>query len=243
MVKHRTFLFWLLYIVCVISGAAILFQVGLPQIALHHDHSYLTCLLFGLFLAAEASSARQAWVISKENVIVDAVEDWLKVNPLSFVGVDDKSVILNSPVNSYQVPPSVIGTHLRSLFIKSEGGQQDIKQDVLLNITAERLYDHMPAEFIAHRIVWIGILATIIGVIMAFWPMIDGVSIDLMKSNLSTFFGGIAVAFIPTAVSFVFKILLDCNVRIISVGIRNLLDRVAHVSEVAILPFLSRKQG
>ena len=96
----------------------------------------------------------------------------------------------------------------------------------------------MIGDFIGSRIVWVGILATILGVIMAFWPMIDGVALDAMRTNLGQFFGGIAVAFIPTAVSFVCKIMLDFNTRIIASGVRDLIDKIACVSETDVLPFL-----
>jgi hypothetical protein len=61
-----------------------------------------------------------------------------------------------------------------------------------------------------------------------------------MRANLGEFFSGIAVAFIPTAVSFVFKIVLDFNSRIISSGVRELIDKIACVSEVQLLPFLEQ---
>jgi hypothetical protein len=51
------------------------------------------------------------------------------------------------------------------------------------------------------------------------------------------------VAFIPTAVSFLFKILLDCNTRIIAIGVRHLIDTIATVAEVEILPFIETRQG
>ena len=46
------------------------------------------------------------------------------------------------------------------------------------------------------------------------------------------------MAFIPTAVSFVFKIVLDFNTRIITSGVRDLIDKIACVSELDVLPFL-----
>jgi hypothetical protein len=240
MSSHRTFLFWLLYIVCVVSGIAILLTCGVPQLAVRYDHSYLTVVLFGLFAAAEVASARQAWRISQETLVADTTADWLNQHAVTSVELDSQRLTLfNFPNQRYDVPSSVVEYYMRVLFTKAAAGQKDISQDVILHMTADRLYDHLPAEFLSARIVWIGILATILGVIMAFWPMIDGASLDLMKANLGGFFGGIAVAFIPTAVSFALKITLDCNTRIITVGIRNLIDKIAVLSELHVLPFLA----
>lgn len=240
---HRIFLFWLLYSVIVVFGFACLAYLNLPQIALHYDRSYLTCVLLGLYLTAEALSGRQAWLLSSENHIADHAIRWLTQHKLTQTTIRrDGSVLLHSNGPNSVVPRSAIAEHFSLLCVKANAGQRSIRQSMIVDITAERLYDRtMVADFIAARIVWIGILATIIGVIMAFWPMIGGgVSIDTMKSNLSGFFGGIAVAFIPTAVSFVFKIILDFNTRIITTGVRELIDKIACISETELLPFIDR---
>lgn len=244
MVPHRIFLFWLLYLVIVVFGFACLLYFNLPQIALRYDHSYLTYLLVGLYGLAEAMSGRQAWLLSNENRVADHVIRWLSRHKITKSTVKpDGSVVLHSHEPRHIViPKSAIADHFTLLCIKANAGQRRIRQSMIVDITAERLYDRMMvAEFIGSRIVWIGILATIIGVIMAFWPMIDsGGSVEAMKTNLGAFFGGIAVAFIPTAVSFVFKIILDFNTRIISTGVRELIDKIACVSETQMLPFIDR---
>jgi hypothetical protein len=166
---------------------------------------------------------------------------WLSRYKLtSVVATRDGHVILNSdPPKHLDVPKSAIAEHLLLLCVKANAGQRRIQQGTIIDVTADRLYSRtMIADFLGSRIVWIGILATILGVIMAFWPMINGVSLDAMKSNLSQFFGGIAVAFIPTAVSFMCKVVLDFNTRIISSGVRDLIDKIACVSETDVLPFL-----
>lgn len=250
---HRTFLFHLLYIVCVIFGLTGLVYVGLPQIALHYDHSYLTYLLFAAYGLAELITMRQAWRISNENRIADAVQNWLNQghgNQNIGQRLRSASVAHGGQVSLFsgkrdllQLPPSDICEHLALLLIKANNGQP-VGQDDLLDIAAERIYDRsLVAEFIAGRIVWVGIFATILGVIMAFWPMIDGVSIDALRGSLGTFFGGIAVAFIPTAVSFLCKILLDCSTRIVAIGVRQLIETIAVVSETDVLPFIQASQG
>ena len=241
LVTHRVFLFWLLYLVIVIFGLSALSYLGLPQIALHYDHSYLTLLLFGMYGTAEVLSGCQAWLISQENYVADRVINWLSRHKLTgtAVGRDGTVVLRSDGAKSFHVPKSAIGEHFTLLCVKANAGQRHIHQTTIIDVTAERLYSRtMIADFLGARIVWIGILATILGVIMAFWPMIDGVSIDAMKTNLGQFFGGIAVAFIPTAVSFVCKIMLDFNTRIIASGVRDLIDKIACVSETIVLPFL-----
>lgn len=252
---HKIFLLWLLYFVLTIFGWGCLLYLGLPQIALFYDHSYLTYLLFGLYISAEILSGRQAWNVSKENQIADDVIKWFSENTLHDTTINDdgsinliaKQTMMNNRQCTHEfvvhsVPSSFIAEHFSLLCTKANANQKRIRQDTIIDIIADRLYHKtMIAEFISARIVWIGILATILGVIMAFWPMIDGVSIDAMKTNLGVFFGGIAVAFIPTAVSFVFKIILDFNSKIISGGVRDLVDKIACASETSLLPIIDNE--
>jgi hypothetical protein len=75
-------------------------------------------------------------------------------------------------------------------------------------------------SFLASQIVWFGILATIVGVIIAFWPFLEsGLSIENMRTHISEFFSGVAVAFITTALSFVLKIFLETGIYIIDFAI------------------------
>lgn len=229
----------MLYIVVVIFGFGVLLHIGLPQIAIHYDRSYLTFVLFGCYLLAEVLSAREVWNLSEQNRIADDAAGWLAKNRCNGIkpNPDGSTVLTTGPMDFEYVPPSVIAEHFNLLANKANGSR--IEQDTLIDITADRLYERASiAEFISQRIVWIGILATILGVIMAFWPMIGGASIDQMKSNISEFFGGVAVAFIPTAVSFVLKIVLDVHTFIISYGARRLIDTIACAAESSVIPAL-----
>lgn len=249
MFPHRTFLYWLLYFVTVVFGLGCLIYLQLPQIAIHYDHSHLTALLIGLYVIAEARSGREAWGISRQNRIADRIQSWLSQHTLIGTSLGrDGRLVLAAKDSTEVIPSSAINDHLVLLHRQAKTAKQNkpvggearsVNQDTLLDVTAERLYENnTTAEFISERIVWVGILATIIGVIMAFWPLMDGASIDTVKNNLGGFFGGIAVAFIPTAVSFVFKIVLDVNSRIINNGMSTLIDKIACVSETSVLPVL-----
>jgi hypothetical protein len=243
MLTHRVFLLWLLYLVLVIFGLCVASYLELLQIALHYDRSYLTVLLFALYGIAELAAGRQAWLISRENLITDQAMRWLATHKLQQIIVTfDKVKFLPTLACSqpYDLPKSSLADHVTLLCIEADAGQRNIQQTVLLDILADRVYARsMIGDFLAARIVWIGIFATILGVIMAFWPMIDGITIDAMRTNLGGFFGGIAVAFIPTAVSFACKIILDFNTKIIASGVDRLIDKIASIAETEVLPFLA----
>lgn len=62
-------------------------------------------------------------------------------------------------------------------------------------------------------ILMIGLLGTIVGIIMAFMPFMAmvGFDINVIQPQFVTFLKGAAIAFIPTALSLLYKILLDIN--------------------------------
>jgi hypothetical protein len=247
---HKIFLAWLIYLVVIILAGAGLCYLGIPQIAIHSDHSYLTVVLLGMYAISEIMSARQAWKMSSEHVIAAEATVWLQQNPLSDILRSGDAVVLvgDFPTktidqSTHLIPTSETATHILSLKDMSADGNH-VDQGILLDVLSDHLHGRIALiEFLAGRVVWVGILATIIGVILAFWPLLGaGMAIDAIRLKLGDFFSGIAVAFIPTAASFVFKIALDFSTKILSTGAAEIVATLARISETKILPFFERKQ-
>jgi hypothetical protein len=81
-------------------------------------------------------------------------------------------------------------------------------------------------DWLSERIAKIGMLATVVGIVWALWPFLQGASIEQIKNNLSPFFSGVAVAFIPTAVSFAAVIMLDIPTKILTKALQRLEELV-----------------
>lgn len=240
MITHKIFVTWLIYAVVVILIGLGLFYLHIPQITIISDHSYLTTVLLGMYGISEILSAIQAWKMSRQQVIADNVNKWLHSNTLIDLKVnEDGSVVLISSDKSYIIPNSETALHFSALKDMSAGGNH-VDQSTLLDVLDDRLHGSVNIiEFVAGRIVWVGILATILGVILAFWPLLSaGMAIEAIRLKLGGFFSGIAVAFIPTAASFVFKIALDFGTKILSSGAAEIANTLARVGETKILPVL-----
>lgn len=251
---HKVFLSWLLYMVVVLFSIGVLVHLGLPQAAIMHDRSFLTVGLLVLYVLAEATSARQAWLISREHRSVLQLRQWLDQHHLAalYTGTGGTVLLCGNDGASYRLAASVVGRHLHALRTKLANSDphalgnravrpgNGIDQRLLLETMASRLYGQVfLAQFIALRIVWVGIFATILGVILAFWPLL-GANVDAIKPQLGGFFGNIAIAFIPTAASFVFKIALDVNDHILSNGVGEIVEMVAELGETRIIPLLEQ---
>lgn len=244
LITHKIFLYWLLYLSIVLFGTAISLMVGLPQLVLNHDHSYLSVVLIGMYVVAEILAGKQAIWVSKLHRTVNDSMDWFKSNKvISIKNMEDGSVTLYSDNESWSLKPGPFTDLIVSLRDKSRNGKGGyVEQRALIDAFVENLDRRTNiGDFIASRIVWVGILATIVGVIMAFWPFQQqGMSIDAMRSHLGDFFSGVAVAFIPTAVSFVFKIILDFNTKIIQDGISEIIETVTVTGASYIVPHLEK---
>lgn len=241
-VTHKIFLYWLLYLALIGFAAVVMILLGLPQLAFEHDKSYLSVALIAMYFLAEAMSGKQAIWISRQHRNLLETSAWLDGKKLeSLIMVSDGSVIMSSRGSSWTVMPGPFADLVRSLAMQSANGSKGrVDQTALLDAFTEHLERRISiGDFIASRIVWIGILATIVGVIMAFWPFQQaGMSIDAMRSNLGEFFSGVAVAFIPTAVSFIFKITLDLNSKILQDGISEMIEMATSLSASHIVPRL-----
>lgn len=238
---HKTFLSWLLYITVIAFSALGLTALGLPQLTLAHDHAHLSLVLILMYVLAEVLGATQAVKISREHRRISDLAAWLKGrNLLGLSYLDGSLRVMDTKTETFDLPPSPFADHIGSLMERARAGKGSLNHSTFLNVLADRLYHKASiVEFVASRIVWVGILATIVGVIWAFWPfMAAGLNIETMKGNLAGFFSGIAVAFIPTAVSFVFKIALDINSRILTSGVGEIIDTATVIGEARLVPFI-----
>ncbi len=238
---HKTFLSWLLYITVVAFSALGLTALGLPQLTLAHDHAHLSLVLILMYVLAECLGAAQAIKISREHRRISDLAAWLKGRSLMGLSYQGGSLrVMDTKTETFDIPPSSFADHIGSLMDRARAGKGSLNHQAFLNVLADRLYHKASiVEFVASRIVWVGILATIVGVIWAFWPfMAAGLNIETMKNNLAGFFSGIAVAFMPTAVSFVFKIALDINARILNSGVGEIIDTATIVGEAQLVPFI-----
>lgn len=250
-IAHKVFLYWLLYIIVVVFAAGAMTLMGLPQIILIHDHSYLSLVLMVMYVFAEFFAGQQAIAISRLHRSVSDGLIWLRSHKLLDMRFDENGGVsmlgedASGAMASHSYIASPFTKHLRALSDKTNNTRDGdgIDQHFLIEGFAEGLYRRSSiGDFIASRIVWVGIFATILGVIVAFWPFLQaGLSIEAMKNNIGGFFAGVAVAFIPTAVSFVFKIALDFNSRIVGSGVSEVIEMATESCESHVIPFLERR--
>lgn len=246
---HKVFLKWLMYATVVLTVALVFMLFGIPQLVFHHDHLYLTSALLAMYLAAEVLAGREAIGLSRETRITEECLSWLKRNPKVFWLADSGSEATVSVRSGefFHIPRSYLYGHLGTLIRKADlSSGHRIDQSLLLDTLADRIeFRSQISSFIGSLIVWVGILGTILGVVLAFWPYVSLTTFDVetLRLHMGEFFRGVAVAFLPTAVSFVFKIALDINHRIVAGGTQDLIDNITVISEAYALPALEARHA
>ncbi len=172
---HKTFLSWLLYAVVAVFAYVGLTLFGVTSLVLVHDHTHLALALFGLYAVAEALVAMQAVEISREHrALLDLrgltreVSGYRNPRRTTRHGPDGQSTI------QHNVPlVGVFAEHVRALVTRASGGDRQKDQRLLVEVMAERMARRAEVgAFLASRIVWVGILATVLGVVLAFWPFL-----------------------------------------------------------------------
>lgn len=256
LITHKTFLCWLIYITTLVFAVVGATLVGLPQLIVTYDHSHLSLVILAGWLVAEVLTGIQVVAASRLHRQVADVRAWFgeyvltkMTFPLDVVVLTGEAGVSEKiPNHVYEMANSAYGDHLYALWRRAYTHPDDTRpgaldQTILLEALADRLHDRVSTtEFLASRIVWLGILATILGVILAFWPFVQvGLTIEAIRGNLQGFFAGVAVAFIPTAVSFVAKIALDTVAEILRRGVDETLDMITVDTESHVIPYLEQR--
>lgn len=211
---NKLFLSWLVYICVVLALLFVSYVSGLMPFVISLDKSYLTiilCILYGI------SEIFSFFEFRKVNLIQNQVATLKSVNDV--------------------LQPSIFKNFIDSIKErKKNGGDKNVF--LLSESFTDKLYISLSTiYFFSSKIVWFGIFATIVGIILSFLPFLsEGLTADTIKNNMTTFFSGVAVAFIPTAISFVFKIALDISTEILSRAIDNIIADTKVIVETTIVP-------
>lgn len=245
MVVHKSFLYWLIYISCVIIASSSLTFIGITELIIASDYSRLTLVLIAMYFLAEILAGIQAWSVSKQHQALSSTLCFMEKNKLVDLRITGDSVHFCAQDETVHIlGPSPYARFVIALKNKAENGPTGpINARVLLDNLADKLYLKTNiGDFVSSRIVWVGIFATIVGVILSFWPfMTSGFDAETIQRLMPDFFAGVAVAFIPTAASFVFKIALDINTRILAAGVSDTLDIATVLTEAHVVPFLETR--
>lgn len=251
--KHKLFLRYLVFIVFVLSIFGAAFLTGILGLAIKYDKSYLVLLITCVYVSAELYIGRLVYGTSKELMITHQINDILSetVNPQFKIYNNELYVVsegTESEATGERLESCTLVQHIKNLVSRSQhwsGKKPRLDQRVLISTLGEKIYaKNSFASTAASVVIYLGILGTVIGIIITFWPFIDTqVVLDVPKiqQNLGQVFSGVGAAFFPSAVAYLYNIFLILDDRLLISNTTELVDDITNISETYVVPVLERR--
>jgi biopolymer transport protein ExbB/TolQ len=243
MAKHKLFLRWLVYFVLVVFAvlAGCFFDI-IPFI-LKHDRSYLTYAIAVFYVLTELYLGMQSFRISKELHLVHQGVDILSAQNLSSIKDDGDAIVIKYGDVEEHLEHSFLVNHIHNLLRRRAMNRVD--QQALLNLAADQAFSRSERGlFMADIITLLGLLGTMVGLIIAFFPFFEG-DFDITRGQLilTHLFNGISVAFFTTATAIACSILIRVNSKHLEAGLQEMIDGITVISETSIIPVIERMRG
>ena len=243
MTQHKLFLRWLVYFVLVVFAVVAGWYFDIIPFILKHDQSYLTYAIAVFYVLTELYLGIQSFRISKELLLVNQGVDILSTQNLSSIEDDGDTIVIKHGDVEERLERSILVNHINNLLRRRAMNRVD--QQALLNLAADQAFARSERGlFMADIITLLGLLGTMVGLIIAFFPFFEG-DFDITRGQeiLTHLFNGISVAFFTTATAIACSILIRVNAKHLESGLQELIDSITVISETSIIPVIERMSG
>ncbi len=183
---------------------------GLLMLALNSDRSYISYVIFGIYLLASAHWLWLTYALGRERTRFAALETELSNNELS-ASADDASLI---------------GQFIANWRARS----RDSDASGLLTAFGDELVNrHALGHFTSDALLKLGLLGTVVGFILMLLPVgeIEEFDPTIMQQLLSAMSGGMAVALYTTLAGLVTSTLLKFQYHILDASAADLATRLS----------------
>jgi hypothetical protein len=227
---------WLILMSLTVFGLTTLWQLGIVQVMLRTDRTFISSLILALFALTSLHCLVQIWHISKELVAARSFQSELREDP-------DRPVLA---VGDLQRAPkgSAVARHVANLVAKarSQGGGR-VDQTLLLRVLANQLHGRERLGFfVSEALLRLALLGTALGFILMLIP-IAGLSAfdpDTLRKALSGMSGGMAIALNITVTGIGTALLLKLQYFFLGMGVVDLVNTITEVTEVHVISVLER---
>lgn len=228
--KYITFLRWLFLVIITIFGILVIDHFGFLSKVFYYDPTSLTWIISTIFVVMTGYCGYRTFNVSSELATLDKIKQT--------VGQD---------VEVIPDPGSLVWLHTKDLAtIQNHNSLINYDQATLLNYRSSQYHDkHEIIWHVAEGLVTLGLVGTVIGFIMALWPMftLTDFSFDAVKGLLGDISGGIAVALFTTLTGLITSVILRMQAQFLETSTNTLISELAHVSETHIIPVLISQKG
>jgi hypothetical protein len=229
---------WLI-LVCVIAfAAATLWNLGLIQMMLATDRTYVSSVIIGLFVLTTLHCLAQTWIVSRELVSARRFREALRSGSESVATTLERSGISGE---------SAIARHVANIVAKarSQHGRR-IDQTLLLRALADRLRGREKIGlFVSEALLRLALLGTAVGFILMLTPLAALTAFDAesLRKALAGMSGGMAIALNITVTGIATAVLLKLQYFFLDKAVVELFDVITETTEVHVISAFERGDG
>lgn len=219
---HGLFLKWVLEATIIVFGFLSTYYYGLIQIIVSGDPTKITLLIFSIYAIVAVYCGVRTYLISNELKRLEESKNLFRTSNGSLMGT------------------GILSEHAYDIIATNKNDQT-----MLLQCRANELHDkHEIIWHIAGALVKIGLFGTLIGFIIALWPFftLEQFTFTAVRNLLGFISGGIGVALYTTLAGITTSVLLELQAHGLEMGTNRLLTRLAHFTEVEVIPNLKSTQ-
>jgi hypothetical protein len=227
---------WLILMSLTCFGLTALWQLGIIQLMVQTDRTYISSAILGLFAFTSLHCLAQIWFVSRELVAARSFQSRLR---------EDRGRSPPAVIDLEQSPPgSTIGRHVDNLMAKarSQGGGR-LDQTLLLRVLSNQLHGRERLGlFVSEALLRLALLGTALGFILMLIP-IAGLSAfdpDTLRKALSAMSAGMAIALNITVTGIGAALLLKLEYFFLGMGVVDLVNTITEVTEVHVISALER---
>ncbi|MBV1905872.1 MAG: MotA/TolQ/ExbB proton channel family protein [Pseudomonadales bacterium] len=206
-------------------------DLGLLQIALESDKSFLSYLIFAVYICMSAHWLFLAFSLSADRQFLHEIEIRIQAGQAVGLALDDGQLVFTG----HKISRGVLPDYLRNLLLKFAQDMGEAEQTILLGVLEdEMIRRHAPGHFAADTLLKMGLLGTILGFIFMLSPISEISEFDaaVLQQLLAAMSGGMALALITTLLGLIGSTLLNFQYQILESSAVDFLNRVTIITNV-----------
>jgi hypothetical protein len=238
---HLPLLRWLMFTGVSAFGFIVAWYYGLFHLMLASDKTYISAIIFVLYIAASVHCFVRTSVISRE---MDSAQ---RVAELVARGTGGFNVVGQNVVTAdgARLPAGQVTGHIRNLILKAGlQGHHRLDQTLLLRGLADALRGpNQLGSFASDALMKLGLLGTIIGFILMLAPIagLDAADRASVKSSMGLMSDGMAVAMYTTLSGLIGSILLQTQYYLLDEATAKVFGVATDLTEVFVVSVLERE--
>ncbi len=233
---------WLIFTGVCIFAFVLSWHYGLVGMMLRGDKTYISIIIWILYVAASLHCLVRTSLISRELDRAHRV--------LAAVSRGEPHLIVDGPdvltKEGAKLPRSQVTTHIRNLILKAglQGDEHRLDQTLLLRGLADSLRGpNQLGTYASDALMKLGLLGTIIGFIMMLAPIagLDAADRASVRTSMGLMSDGMAVAMYTTLTGLIGSILVQTQYYMLDKATQRLFALATNLTEVFVVSILERR--